>query len=141
MNHDVCYYKIPLRHFELRSGMHILDMLMWNLRVCQSSRAQKYVILESFFHSLYLITNCYGIPVGIMNDIQSPVSPHSARYNWNTVIHITRAAVHIMVPIPDITTYFLISLCSSYGGFLNASAKNQTAFTHHRNGRNANPAR
>jgi hypothetical protein len=36
--------------------------------------------------------------------------------------------------------HFLISLCSSYGGFLNASAKNQIAFTHHRNGRNANPA-
>jgi hypothetical protein len=36
--------------------------------------------------------------------------------------------------------HFLISLCSSYGGFLNASAKNQIAFTHQRNGRNANPA-
>lgn len=36
--------------------------------------------------------------------------------------------------------HFFISFCSSYGGFLNASAKNQIEFTHHRNGRKANPA-
>lgn len=57
MNHNVCCYKIPLRHFELRSGMHILDMLMWNLRVCQSSGAQKYVILVRKLLSLIIFNN------------------------------------------------------------------------------------
>jgi hypothetical protein len=51
MNHNVRCHKFPLRHFELRSGMHILDMLMWNLQVCQSSRAQKYILVRvSFTH-------------------------------------------------------------------------------------------
>lgn len=36
-----------------------------------------------------------------MNDIWSAISPHSARCNWNIVIHVIRTAVHIMVPIPD----------------------------------------
>ena len=36
--------------------------------------------------------------------------------------------------------HFFISFCSSYGGLRNASAKNQIEFTHHRNGRKANPA-
>jgi hypothetical protein len=76
MNHNVCYYEIPLRHFELRTGMN-LDMLVERTSL---SRAQKHILVRKFL-SLIIITDCYGIPVGIMNDIQSPVSPHSARYN------------------------------------------------------------
>lgn len=37
--------------------------------------------------------------------------------------------------------HFLISFCSSYSGFLNASLKNQKVFIAHTNGKNAHPAK
>lgn len=102
------------------------------------------------------------MPVGIINDIRSAISPQSARFVWKITIHVIRTEDHIMAPTIDLTTseniliinitfsrfgkltlakyvHILIFFCSSYAGFLNASSKNQIALISHKNGKKKNP--
>lgn len=41
------------------------------------------------------------MPVGIMNDILSANSPHSARFTWNITIHVVIPAIQIRAPIAE----------------------------------------
>lgn len=42
-----------------------------------------------------------GTPKGIMNDKESPNSPHSALFRLKKTSHVIRPASHIVAPIPD----------------------------------------
>lgn len=44
---------------------------------------------------------CYTIPLGMMKESLSAVSPHSARYSWKIVTQVMIMATHIDVPIID----------------------------------------
>lgn len=46
----------------------------------------------------------YGVPYGIINDIESANSPQFARFTWNTVTHDIMIALHITAPIIEYIT-------------------------------------
>lgn len=55
----------------------------------------------------------HGIPVGMIKDIRSAISPQSARFVWNIAIHVINRDDHMTAPMIDRTTYILICFCSS----------------------------
>lgn len=51
------------------------------------------------YHS-YTITYHF-IPVGIIKEMSSPNSPHSALWDWNIQTHVDTATAHIHAPIAE----------------------------------------
>jgi len=71
----------------------------------------------------------------------SPSSPHSALFETNVTIQPMSTAHQTRLPTPDMMTYVFMAFCWGNGGRINASRKNQTAFTAHKKGSRAQPKR
>ena len=67
--------------------------------------------IESFGF-IVIVTWRYGVPVGMLKDILSPNSPHSALLDINVLNHAINATSQIRDPIPENTTNRLICDCS-----------------------------
>lgn len=80
-----------------------------------------------------------GMPRGMITESLSPSAPQLVRFNWNTTFHDTTMISQAKAPSADLTTYFRISVWPTKSSRKNASLKNQTALTAHRNGRRKKP--